>query len=182
MTSKEKKYLIAGLFLLAILRKSSARTMPAVSPGMPDNSLMGKSFQFDTFPAGLGRGMKINNPGNLRDFGDNWQGRVVPGRDSSFITFSSYVYGLRAMIKLLKNYITQGNNTISKILNRYAPSSENDTDAYITYVEQGTGINRNKVLNGSYSELRKMVKYMANLEQGVDAMTDTYFDTAYNLL
>ncbi len=48
--------------------------------------------------------------------------------------FSSVVYGVRAMVKILRTYRRKGYVSYRSIITRYAPPSENDTDAYIKYV------------------------------------------------
>lgn len=85
------------------------------------------------------RGERNNNPGNLR-LGANWQG-AVPGLDSSFVTFDSPTSGIRALAVLLRNYQARyGLTTIRQIITRYAPSSENNTGAYIAAVAGSMGL------------------------------------------
>ncbi|OYV48310.1 MAG: hypothetical protein B7X10_03275 [Burkholderiales bacterium 21-58-4] len=48
--------------------------------------------------------------------------------------------GEKAAQAPLQSYIGHGNNTIRKIVSRWAPSSENDTAAYINSVSRTTGI------------------------------------------
>ena len=86
------------------------------------------------------RGIRNNNPGNIRKTDVKWKGEVA-GTDSAFETFVSMPYGYRAMIKLLQNY--QKNHrlkTIRQIITRWAPPSENNTSAYISTVSKRTGI------------------------------------------
>ena len=175
--SKSSRNVIGALVVLYLLTRYSKAGATTVSANLKDYSFKGASF-----PAGLARGMKINNPGNLRDFNQPWQGRVVPSSDSAFYEFESYAYGLRAMIKLLKNYISQGDNTIKKILYRYAPPHENKTDEYISYVERESGYNRNRVLQGRKDELQRIIKPMVRIEQGVDGQIERFFNTAYSML
>ena len=79
------------------------------------------------------RGIRNNNPGNLEANGVKWDG--VTGDDGRFYTFESPYYGIRALSKLLRNYERlYGINTVSGILTRYAPSHENNTQAYINHV------------------------------------------------
>jgi hypothetical protein len=86
------------------------------------------------------RGERNNNPGNIERTGENWQGMSADqSGDSRFIVFDSPEYGIRALGKLLQNYQRQGFNTISTIISRYAPGSENDTVAYINHVSAITG-------------------------------------------
>lgn len=86
------------------------------------------------------RGLRNNNPGNIRKNSIVWQGQI-PGTDAAFATFISMAYGYRALIKLLLTYIKQGTNTIEKIITRWAPPSDgNDTKAYIAFVAKTTKI------------------------------------------
>ena len=87
----------------------------------------------------ISRGIRNNNPGNIRRTQIAWRGEV-PGADKDFETFSSPEYGIRAMGKLLQNYGDEGINTITKIINRYAPTNENDTGAYVRAVAKTTGL------------------------------------------
>lgn len=88
------------------------------------------------------RGIRNNNPGNIR-WGADWQGLKKDGKsqDPSFCVFISPEYGIRALAKLLKNYQRlYGLNTPRKIINRYAPPNENQTQAYIQSVAQQLGV------------------------------------------
>lgn len=88
------------------------------------------------------RGIRNNNLGNIR-WGADWQGLKKDGKlqDPSFCVFTSPEYGIRALAKLLRNYQRlYGLNTPRKIINRYAPPNENQTQAYIQSVAQQLGI------------------------------------------
>ncbi|YP_009949118.1 internal virion protein with endolysin domain [Enterobacter phage EcpYZU01] len=84
------------------------------------------------------RGVRNNNPGNIRKSKDQWEGAT--GDDGEFVTFDSPESGARAMAKNLMSYGRQGYDSIEKILNRYAPPSENDTQSYIDSIVAATGI------------------------------------------
>lgn len=84
------------------------------------------------------RGVRNNNPGNIRKSKDQWEGAV--GDDGEFVTFDSPESGARAMAKNLMSYGRQGYDSIEKIINRYAPPSENDTQSYIDSIVSATGI------------------------------------------
>jgi hypothetical protein len=83
--------------------------------------------------AGLTRGLRNNNPGNIVKTDIEWIGEIE-GIDSKFETFDTLDHGIRALLKLLKGYMDKGIDTPSKIINKYAPSTENDTEAYISQV------------------------------------------------
>lgn len=81
------------------------------------------------------RNVRNNNPLNIRhNSGNQWQGAA--GDDGEFVIFQSPEYGFRAAFKLLMTYKERyGLNTISEIVNRWAPpSDDNHTDAYIDYL------------------------------------------------
>lgn len=78
---------------------------------------------------------KRNNPLNIRFSKSNdWVGQK--GEDNGFCVFEHYKYGFRAARILVKNYSKKGINTISSIVRRWAPPSENDTRVYIDFVSR----------------------------------------------
>lgn len=79
------------------------------------------------------RGIRNNNPFNIKKSSLTWLGKVE-GSDPIFETFSELTYGVRAGLKLLSNYIKRGYDTPSKIIKRFAPSTENNVDNYIDFV------------------------------------------------
>ena len=82
------------------------------------------------------RGIRNNNPFNIKRGSSRWLGKV-PHQDNTddlFEQFTDIDYGLRAGIILLRNYIRQGDNTYRKIITRFAPSCENNVDAYLNFV------------------------------------------------
>lgn len=83
----------------------------------------------------VSRGLRNNNPGNIRISSTKWQGEIMPSTDKSFKQFNTMAYGYRALIKLLQNYRKLYNlKTVAELINRWAPSNENNTSAYITRV------------------------------------------------
>lgn len=84
------------------------------------------------------RGVRNANPGNIRKSKDQWEGAI--GDDGEFVIFDSPESGVRALGKNLLSYGLQGYDSIEKIINRWAPPNENDTQAYIDSVVAATGI------------------------------------------
>lgn len=86
----------------------------------------------------LPRGIRNNNPGNIRNSDRvEWQGEVpLHGKnDGAFEEFEKMAYGVRAMMKLLLNYQKKYKlNTIASIIERYAPHFENNTSGYVSRV------------------------------------------------
>ena len=86
------------------------------------------------------RGIRNHNPGNLRR-GTPWVGLSPTQTDPDFWQFTAPVWGLRALARLLLNYEAwYGLNTVRKIIARYAPESENNTDAYAQAVASALGV------------------------------------------
>lgn len=81
------------------------------------------------------RGIRNHNPFNLRRSKDPWQGLAPKQTDPEFFQFISAPYGIRNGMRTLITYQDKhGLNTVRKIINRFAPPVENDTDAYIDHV------------------------------------------------
>lgn len=94
------------------------------------------------------RGLRNNNPGNIRINSDHFQGEVKPSQDKDFKQFSSMAYGYRAMLKMLRNYKkNRGLKTLREWISRWAPANENHTDAYILYVADFAGISPDAEIN-----------------------------------
>ena len=67
----------------------------------------------------MARGIRNNNPGNIRHGSSKWQGMSATQTDSEYIQFDDPVYGIRAIVKLLRNYQSRhGLNTIEEIITR----------------------------------------------------------------
>ena len=88
------------------------------------------------------RGIRNNNPLNIRRTADNWQGLTPVQTDPAFFQFQSPEYGWRAAFRLLTRtyYCKYGLDTIRKIITRWAPPTENNTAAYISAVSRTTGL------------------------------------------
>lgn len=81
------------------------------------------------------RGIRNNNPGNIRITKDKWQGLREKQEDKSFFQFTEMKWGYRALIRTLQNYRKRhGCTTISDFIERWAPPVENNTSGYITRV------------------------------------------------
>ncbi|MGV2873499.1 virion protein [Colwellia sp. E150_009] len=86
-------------------------------------------------------GIRNNNPGNIRATGNwqEWQGAI--GENQGFIVFDTPENGLRALARTLSTYKNiYGLNSINQIINRWAPTDENDTQSYINHVSQIVGV------------------------------------------
>ena len=88
------------------------------------------------------RGIRNNNPLNIRKSADRWQGLCTLQEDREFFRFVSMEYGWRAAFYLLTRtyYHKYRLFTIRAIINRWAPPRENLTATYIENVCRLTGI------------------------------------------
>jgi len=92
-------------------------------------------------------GIRNNNAGNIRATGrwQEWQGAIDSNK--GFIVFDEAENGLRAMARVLRTYRDVYNlNTIEKIISRWAPPNENDTQSYINSAASSTGLSPFKPL------------------------------------
>lgn len=114
------------------------------------------------------RGERNNNPGNLRRTSIRWQGLAAEQTDQSFVSFTSPKMGIRALGKTLITYSkVYGLNTVRSIVNRYAPTNENDTDAYINSVADSMGVDPDDRIDLSNSNtLEQLVRAIIKHENG----------------
>lgn len=104
-----------------------------------------KTYSYNKPTSALG--FQLSNPGNIRKSNDVFDGEI-PSPNSSFKAFKTMAHGYRALAIILYNYVTiYGSNTMSEIINRYAPPNENNTTSYIDFVKDFTGIGTEKVLS-----------------------------------
>ena len=130
------------------------------------------------------RGIRNHNPGNIR-LGTKWEGLADKQTDPSFCVFKSNTYGCRALLKLLKTYVTKYNcNTITKIISRWAPSHENNTSAYILYVANKVNKCTTEPLSFNKALYIKIAKAIAYQENGTDAkiISEQVWEDAYALI
>ena len=102
------------------------------------------------------RGIRNNNPLNIR-IGNVWLGEVDNPTDPHFEQFVSMTYGIRAAFVILRRYIkVYHRTTIPQVIDSWAPSSENNTTAYVDRVCQLSGIAPDAQLD--YSDQEQMFR------------------------
>jgi hypothetical protein len=94
------------------------------------------------------RGIRNNNPLNIRRSGDKWQGLKAQQEDREFFQFSEMKWGWRAAFVILcKTYYGKYKlKTIRALITRWAPPKENNTEAYIRRVTDRIGIGPDREL------------------------------------
>lgn len=108
-------------------------------------------------------GTDLNNWLNIRYLsGNKWKGQI--GEYKGFVLFDTVEHGLRAWRIIMEHYLARGQNTVEKIIEAYAPSSENDTEAYIENIVKWTGFERDAVIDSE--DLSHLVLAMCRMETG----------------
>ena len=121
------------------------------------------------------RGMRNNNPLNIRHGKSRWVGMAEQQTDRAFVQFTERKYGYWAAFVLIRNYIQRFRaNTIGKIVARWAPSADgNNTLAYVNYVSHTTGIPADYPLRFEDQEaIVAVVRSMAQIESGLIERTE----------
>ena len=123
------------------------------------------------------RGLRNNNPLNIRRTATRWIGARIEQTDKSFVQFTSMAYGYRAAWKILQSYYERFSRqgkpfTVRNIISRWAPPTENDTEAYIIGVlKLGSLGGKEKLLPPSnasgYGRLSRMIAAMTTIECGI---------------
>lgn len=125
----------------------------------------------------LSRGYRNNNPVNIDyNAANKWLGQIGKEPEGRFSQFNDMVHGYRAALVLLrgKGYISGGNNTIRKIITKFAPSNENYTESYIANVSRLTGIDADRVINKNDRDALTAIVYAMSIsENGYTVKDDT---------
>lgn len=124
------------------------------------------------------RGVRNNNPGNIRRSGDPWQGLAKDQNDEAFFQFSEPKWGIRALARILITYQDKhGLRTVRAIISRWAPPAENQTSAYVEHVAQRLEIDADEPIDvHGYRVLRELVTAIVEHENGVQPYTDAQID------
>lgn len=135
--------------------------------------LIGGALIVVTGSKALARNVRNNNPLNIEYNPANpWQGQI--GNDGRFCIFKSADYGFRAAAIIVKKYQRDYKlDTLRKIITRWAPPSENDTEAYIRFVSAHTGLAADKPVTLANEPLlfAKVLVAMSRMEGAGDTYT-----------
>ncbi|MFA7982497.1 hypothetical protein ACEOCP_05105 [Escherichia coli] len=122
---------------------------------------------------GGARGIRNNNPGNLEYSKTNpWVGQT--GDDGRFAKFETPEHGIRALGRNLMSYQRQGIDTVSEIINRWAPPADkNDTMSYIKAVCEQLGVSADEPLDASNPDtLKALCAAIIHHENGSQPYSD----------
>lgn len=126
----------------------------------------------------LPRGIRNNNPGNLKRVGINWRGKSDEQTDAIYVQFDSPHWGIRAMARDIKTDRRQdGANTVAEIIHQWAPPGENDTAAYIAHVAAAMGISATEPFAPTLANKITLISTIIEHENGYQPYsTDTLID------
>ena len=126
------------------------------------------------------RGLRNNNPLNIRHSADRWQGARIMQTDKDFVQFKDIKWGFRAAWKILDTYCLTFKKegkayNVKNIIGRWAPPTENDTDAYVRAVVKLSGLGGNENMPRpkhywNFEEVDKLVRLiraMVCVENGI---------------
>ena len=119
----------------------------------------------------MSRGLRNNNPGNIRLGSVRYKGERAKSSDSAFRQFESLEWGYRAMFVLLHTYALKHNcHTLRSMINRYAPPIENHTEIYIRRVAYATHLSPDEAISTTdKGVMTAVVAAMSEVENGVKA-------------
>lgn len=114
------------------------------------------------------RGERNCNPGNLERNGTAWRGMCESQTDARFVSFQNPQFGIRALATVLRNYQLQhGIHTITGVIERWAPPSDNDTESYIMAVSHAIGVDPDEIIDiNDTPTLEKLVTAIIRHENG----------------
>ena len=119
-------------------------------------------------------GVRLNNPGNL-EWGSPWEGlvpreqsryyKVGTGPQQRFCEFKDAASGIRAIARTLITYFDKRKandgsriDTVTEVVDRWAPSFENNTSAYANHVAKLMSVDPDQILDiKSYEVMRGLV-------------------------
>ena len=119
----------------------------------------------------MSRGLRNNNPGNIRLGNFRYKGERAKSSDSAFRQFESVEWGYRAMFVLLHTYATKrGCSTLRAMINRYAPPTENFTEGYLRCVTNATHLSPDEPISTTDGAvMTAIVAAMSAVENGIKA-------------
>ena len=119
----------------------------------------------------MSRGLRNNNPGNIRLGSFRYKGEVARGCDKEFRQFEAMEWGYRAMFMLLYTYAVKHDcSTLRQMISRYAPPTENFTDGYIRCVANATHLSPDEpIATTDGAMMTAIVAAMSAVENGTKA-------------
>lgn len=197
-----KKWLPVGILLLAVPLLAAAggtATLPDFKPGDGGNGGNGNNGGGNggnnalpqpgtpnSYNCNLPRGVRNNNPGNLRS--GAYASVVANNTDYNcstrqierkFLQFQTIEYGILAMIQVLMRGLSFGlPYTPTQVLSKYP----NATGQYITAVSQIMGVSPLVPITWNRQLIERAVKAISQFENGKQVITSDQFEYAWTVL
>lgn len=136
----------------------------------------------------LPRGLRNNNPLNIRISATNWKGKMVPSQDKAFEQFRDIYFGIRAGFCIMRTYINKYRlSTVAQVIARWAPECENNTSAYVRSVLNRSNISATERLQfNNKNQMCRLLWAMALVECGMKysdtSLRFALFEQAYEMV
>jgi len=130
------------------------------------------------------RGLRNHNPGNI-ERGAPWQGLAdlaemteAQRAETRFCVFRSPEWGIRAIARVLITYQDRhGLRTVRGMIGRWAPTAENNTEAYMRAVAARLGVANDTAVDvHRYDVARALVEAIIRHENGEQPYPDAVID------
>jgi len=110
---------------------------------------------------GKSKGMKNNNPFNLKDTTSAWEGVITPTLNPPWEQFKTMDYGIRAGVINLKGLLAKDSiNNLTTLVKTY---SEDNWEAYVNYLVKAVGIPSNvRMLGQNPTQKNEMLLTLAS--------------------
>lgn len=120
------------------------------------------------------RGIRNNNPLNIRKSAEAWEGLSKEQKDTSFFQFVAPEWGIRAAYRILCTYNLKYHcKTVGQMISRWAPPNENDTLNYIKFVCNVCKCQPEHEVNVNDTNFMcNMIRAMTRMENGSCPYTD----------
>jgi len=127
----------------------------------------------DGIDKSIPRGIRNNNPGNIKKNNIEWDGLAEEQIDPIFFIFKEPIWGIRALMRILLVYRFKHKlKTPHDIIYRWAPPSENPTDTYIEHISKYTGYKADQELDNTIEDYLPLVKALIMFENGKQPYND----------
>lgn len=132
----------------------------------------------------LPRGIRNNNPLNLIRTSTKWLGLKELQGDPRFCQFKTMEWGIRAAIINIRSICKRNHAcTIAQLINIWAPSFENNTQAYIKRVcDYCPTLKPDTIIDPyNFSQIHTLICAMSVVENGNDYLTEDVVLRAFRL-
>lgn len=162
---------------------------PPMDHGSIESARGTRDFSVADVARGLPRGIRNNNPGNIKRSSTRWEGLADPDemtdfqrRETVFCVFREPLWGLRAMARILHNYQHLHRLTsVDAMIGRWAPPEDNNaTDAYAEFVAERMGLNVGETFDFLESDIAgAMMQAMVRMENSIQPYTPDQIKRAH---